>query len=77
MSPYEALPPEIIDGVERRIVNGTDAVNAYQSMMYGPGRHDEANRAAWERLLLRYCELNTAAMVMVWRHWKNITATKG
>ena len=72
VGPYESLPPEIIDGQEVRIANGTDAILAYQNMMYGPGTHDAENKEAWEKLLLRYCKLDTAAMVMVYRHWMNL-----
>ncbi len=49
---------------------GTAAIRAYQAMMYGPEREDAAARAALRRLLLRYCRLDTAAMVMVWMHWR-------
>ena len=75
LSPYDALSGEIINGIERRIVNGTDAVNAYQSMMYGEeaDRTDEA-REAWERLFLKYCKLDTAAMVIVYQHCITLTA---
>ena len=76
VGPYESLPPEIIDGQEVRIANGTDAILAYQNMMYGPGTHDAENKEAWEKLLLRYCKLDTAAMVMVYRHWMNLTTEK-
>ena len=74
LSPYEALSGEIINGAEECIVNGTDAVNAYQRMMYGvDADQTKEARAAWKRLLLKYCKLDTAAMVMVWRHWKKLT----
>jgi hypothetical protein len=33
-------------------------------------RHDEARKQKWKTLLLEYCELDTAAMVMVWLHWE-------
>ena len=44
-------------------------MRAYQEMLYGVSRHNEALKEQWRRLLLQYCELDTAAMVMVWTHW--------
>jgi hypothetical protein len=29
----------------------------------------EGVRMNHEKLLLQYCKLDTAAMVMIWRHW--------
>ena len=51
------------------ITEGTGAMRAYQEMLYGVSRHDTALKEQWRRLLLQYCELDTAAMVMVWEHW--------
>jgi len=48
---------------------GTGAMRAYQEMLYGLSRNDESRKEQWRRLLLQYCELDTAAMVMVWMHW--------
>jgi hypothetical protein len=48
---------------------GDGAMRGYQEMLYGVSRHNEVLKAQWRRLLLRYCELDTAAMVMVWTHW--------
>jgi len=69
LSPYEALDPIEIAGAAVRVKEGTEAVTAYQEMMYGASRDDLAKRAAYRRLLLQYCELDTAAMLMIWRHW--------
>ena len=46
-----------------------DAARAYQEMLYGVSRHNEVLKEQWRRLLLQYCELDTAARVMVWLHW--------
>ncbi len=67
---YETLPPLVIAGVEQAVREGTGAVRAYHGMLYGSEKHDAEARDAWRRLLLQYCELDTLAMVMVWRHWR-------
>ncbi|MDQ6717457.1 MAG: hypothetical protein M3Z17_03795 [Gemmatimonadota bacterium] len=67
--PYAALPPVVINGVEQSVAEGTGAVRAYQAMMYGVERDDEAARADWRKALLQYCRLDTVAMVLIWDHW--------
>jgi hypothetical protein len=44
-------------------------MRAYQDMVYGLRRGDAAYRDACKGSLLRYCKLDTLAMVMVWVHW--------
>ncbi len=70
-SPYDALEPLMINGREVVVAEGTGAVRAYEAMMYGVEKDDEESRRRWRELLLRYCKLDTAAMVMVWEHWSN------
>ncbi len=36
---------------------------------YGLTAGDQAARRSVRRQLMRYCELDTAAMVMVWKYW--------
>jgi hypothetical protein len=75
--PYDTLPqlpfgnPEMEEDSETDEVvrEGTGAMRAYQEMLYGLSRNDESRKEQWRRLLLQYCELDTAAMVMVWMHW--------
>jgi len=57
--------------LEEPVREGAGAMRAYQEMLYGVSRHNEQLKAQWHRLLLQYCELDTAAMVMVWTHWTN------
>jgi len=74
LDPYATLPPLPFGegGDTAQVVReGTGAMRAYQEMLYGPSREDAAQRANWRRLLLQYCELDTAAMVIVWWHWAN------
>lgn len=77
INPYDTLlslpfgnPEEEVEGDEV-VTEGTGAMRAYQEMLYGASRNDEALKEQWRRLLLQYCELDTAAMVIVWRHWNH------
>ncbi len=72
LEPYQTLPK--IDIVEQaEVVNeGTGAMMAYQEMLYGVNKNDSTVKDNWKKLLLQYCELDTAAMVLVWKHWENI-----
>lgn len=73
LGPYATLPPEIIDGEEREVAEGTGAVRAYFAMAYGLEREDADARAKWQQLLLEYCKLDTLAMVLIWEHWQRLT----
>jgi hypothetical protein len=74
VDPYLTLPPLPFSndaGEDDEVVTeGSGAMRAYQEMLYGLSRFDDAARQAWRALLLQYCELDTAAMVMVWLHWE-------
>jgi hypothetical protein len=77
LNPYETLPslpfgnPEEETENEEVVREGAGAMRAYQEMLYGVSRYDEPLKEQWRRLLLQYCELDTAAMVMAWTHWTN------
>lgn len=74
-SPYDTLSPlpfgdpDKGEETDQAVREGTGAMRAYQEMLYGVSRDDAATKEKWRRLLLQYCELDTAAMVMVWAHW--------
>ena len=51
------------------VTDGVGAMRAYQAMLYGKRRGDEAHRARLAEALYRYCGLDTAAMVMIWKYW--------
>ncbi|MES2305115.1 MAG: DUF2779 domain-containing protein [Gemmatimonadota bacterium] len=72
--PYEALPPVVIGTRELNVADGTGAMQAYTAMLYGAERLDPEIRKSWESLLLRYCKLDTLAMVLIWDHWRRVTA---
>jgi hypothetical protein len=59
------------------VTEGTGAMRAYQEMLYGLHRGNEPIKEQWRRLLLQYCELDTAAMVMVWMHWNQFASAAG
>ena len=44
-------------------------MRAYQSLMFGPHRNDAEYAGGLQNALLAYCELDTAAMVMIWLHF--------
>lgn len=74
IDPYKTLPPLPFpdvgtEMVEEVVSEGTGAMRAYQEMLYGPTKYDMETRDQWRRLLLQYCELDTAAMLMIWLHW--------
>ncbi len=71
LSPYAALPPLEINGQPVVVAEGTGAIRAYEAMLYGIERDDPDLRLRWKNLLLQYCKLDTAAMVLVWRHWSS------
>lgn len=69
LSPHKSLPPLVINGRDAFVNEGTGAITAYQSMLYGPQRSDLSVREQWKNLLLEYCKLDTLAMVMIYWHW--------
>ncbi len=71
--PYHALPPLEINGVPQDVREGTGAIRAYEAMMYGVEKNDEAAKSAWRKLLLQYCELDTLSMVLIFEYWRRAT----
>lgn len=74
LGPYETLKPLPFrdDELGTDTVNeGTGAIRTYQEMMFGASKADPAFRQGKKQLLLNYCKLDTAAMVMIWMHWMN------
>jgi hypothetical protein len=70
VDPYQTLPPILIGSSRAVVAEGTAAVRAYQAMLYGAERDEPGVRDSYRELLLQYCKLDTAAMVMVWDHWR-------
>jgi hypothetical protein len=73
VDPYLALPrlpfSDSAGEDDEVVTEGSGAMRVYQEMLYGISSHDEEVKEKWKRLLLQYCELDTAAMVMIWLHW--------
>ena len=82
INPYSQLP-SIFDGVEKEqldsfvgnitdgISDGGTAMMAYAKMQFS--EVTEIERDHLQKALLRYCELDTMAMVMIWEAWRNWT----
>jgi hypothetical protein len=81
MDPYHLLPnvaPEIsveqLDYAEEhggeRLANGGAAMMAYARLQFT--HIPDTERRELESALLRYCELDTMAMVFIWEHWINL-----
>ncbi len=73
LDPYKTLEPlplgeEDEEGDGDAVREGTGAIRIYQELIFLQGLTEEfkINR---KQLLLQYCELDTAAMVMIWAHW--------
>jgi hypothetical protein len=71
VDPYKTLPTIDIAGKAELIREGTGAMRAYQDMLYGSMREaSQEAKEGWRRLLLQYCELDTIAMLIIWRYWE-------
>lgn len=72
INPYNLLPPfEIIDKAEH-IKDGSGAMRGYQDMLYGKHSKDPAKHELYKKALLKYCKLDTLAMVVIWEHWNSL-----
>jgi len=69
LNPYAALPALPIAETEEVVKEGTGAMRVYQEMMFGRAKDDPSLRQNYRKLLLQYCQLDTAAMVAIWMHW--------
>ena len=75
-SPYKLLPPLFEGGeaaesfmTDKNLADGGAALTAYAKMQFT--EMDEEERALVVEGLLRYCELDTLAMVMIYEYWLN------
>lgn len=69
INPYDTLPSLPIGAKEEVVKEGTGAMRVYQEMMYGEAQYKAELRQSYRQLLLQYCKLDTAAMLMIWKHW--------
>lgn len=77
IDPYKRLPPIFTDLdleemdtliTEGSIADGGAAMTAYARMQFTQMSDAECARVA--AALLKYCELDTFAMVLIWEHWR-------
>lgn len=73
IDPYKTLPAlPLSDGSEDEesaVNDGTGAIRVYQDLIFRQDAQPQF-RQNREKLLKQYCELDTAAMVMIWMHWR-------
>lgn len=71
IDPYKLLASNFDDNAGRDIINnGGAAMAAFGKMQYSDTTEDERNK--FIRDLLRYCELDTLAMLMIYEHWRSL-----
>jgi len=78
--PYELLkPPKIFEEAEKLdkatdhdvyVNEGTGAMRAYEDLMIGLNKGNEEIKQKYQEALLRYCKLDTLAMVIIWEYWR-------
>ena len=66
LDPYASLETLPLGQKEDAVRECTGAIRVYQDLIFDPEIEDRANRM---RLLKQYCQLDTAAMLMIWMHW--------
>ncbi|MCY4523972.1 MAG: DUF2779 domain-containing protein [Halobacteriovoraceae bacterium] len=83
INPYHTLPPifdkwdyEELELVmsDSEIADGGAALTAYAMMQFT--HMSDREREKIQSALLRYCELDTLAMVMIWQHWNDLIKIK-
>ncbi len=70
LNPYDALAPVIGELENEEVVkDGIGAMRAYHELMFGTLAENKERREQLKQLLLQYCELDTMAMVIIWKYW--------
>lgn len=70
LNPYDTLAPIISELEKEEVVkDGTGAMRAYHNLMFGEQSNSPEKREQLIKLLLQYCELDTMAMVIIWKYW--------
>lgn len=69
IDPYKLLPQIDIYNKAETIKDGTGAMRAYEDIMYGLKKGNIEELEKYKTALLRYCKLDTLAMVIIWKHW--------
>lgn len=71
LSPYQSLSKLEIGDRQIAIREGTEAMLAYQDLLYGKHKNDPETKEKWRELLIQYCRLDTMAMIIIWLHWQH------
>ncbi|MCK5742512.1 MAG: DUF2779 domain-containing protein, partial [Chlorobi bacterium] len=69
-NPYKLLSNVSEDSATKKINNGGAAMGAYNSLQFT--EVPDSDRNAIIESLLRYCELDTLAMLMIFEHWESL-----
>jgi len=78
-NPYKLLPSfnipglpgeESSEGERVSVEDGVEAMYAYRDMLYGRYMNRLDQHQKIREVLLRYCQLDTLAQVIVWEHWR-------
>lgn len=70
INPYDSLSPLINELESNEVIKeGTAAMRAYHELMFGIMDQDSNRKDQLKQLLLQYCELDTMAMVIIWKYW--------
>jgi hypothetical protein len=72
INPYKHLPPVEVYERAESVADGTGAMRAYEDLMFGLKKGDTAAMNEYRQALLRYCKLDTLAMVIIWEHWMTV-----
>ena len=68
-NPYNLLPYFEMYNKSENVKDGTGAMRAYQDMLYGADARNQTVKQEYKNALLRYCKLDTLAMLIIWEHW--------
>lgn len=69
IDPYHLLPEIEIAELAEKVKDGSGAMRAYQDMLYGVHKNDPSIKEKYKNALLKYCKLDTLAMVIIWERW--------
>jgi hypothetical protein len=69
--PYQVLPSLDIYEKAEVIKDGTGAMRAYEDIMFGLRKGNSIELEKYRQALLRYCKLDSLAMVIIWEYWTN------
>jgi hypothetical protein len=72
LNPYDLLPKIEIMEKSESVKDGSGAMRAYQDMLYGAFYDNAEIKQQYRDALLKYCKLDTLAMVIIWEHWINL-----